>query len=143
MQASLKRLQVPSVGLYMIHWPGFAIQSLANDAFVEGLAKVKQAGLAQAVGVSNFREDRLRRAHKILQVGSMCRKNGPGTGFLYFWGTRGPHFYCSCPVATERPDGMTFSAGRSQSQKCLCKFLRQHGGTEASSLLLCNLENLL
>ncbi|KAK9904751.1 hypothetical protein WJX75_001757 [Coccomyxa subellipsoidea] len=66
-EASLKRLQVPSVGLYMIHWPGFAIQSLANDAFVEGLAEVKQAGLAQAVGVSNFREDRLRRAHKILQ----------------------------------------------------------------------------
>lgn len=68
MQASLKRLQVPSVGLYMIHWPGFALQSLANDAFVEGLAKVKQVGLAQAVGVSNFREDRLRRAHQSLQV---------------------------------------------------------------------------
>ncbi len=67
-QASLKRLQVPSVGLYMIHWPGFALQSLANDAFVEGLARVKQAGLAQAVGVSNFREDRLRRAHQLLQV---------------------------------------------------------------------------
>ncbi len=59
---------MPSVGLYMIHWPGFGPQSLANDAFVEGLAKVKQAGLAQAVGVSNFREDRLRAAHRILQV---------------------------------------------------------------------------
>lgn len=67
-QGSLTRLQVPSVGLYMIHWPGFGPQSLANDAFVEGLAKVKHAGLAQAVGVSNFREDRLRAAHKILQV---------------------------------------------------------------------------
>ena len=76
---------MPSVGLYMIHWPGFAIQSLANDAFVEGLAEVKQAGLAQAVGVSNFREDRLRRAHKILQVGA-TQKCWPGTGFLFFGG---------------------------------------------------------
>lgn len=84
---------MPSVGLYMIHWPGFAIQSLANDVFVEGLAKVKQAGLAQAVGVSNFREDRLRRAHKILQVGA-TQKCWPWHWVSIFWGASEGHISC-------------------------------------------------
>ena len=71
MQASLLRLNQKSVGLYMIHWPAFLVNGFSNDAFVEGLAKCKQAGLTQAVGVSNFKEERIRRAHKILQARSV------------------------------------------------------------------------
>lgn len=46
--------------------PGFFLNAFANDAYVEGLSKCVTEGLAQAVGVSNFREDRLRTAHRIL-----------------------------------------------------------------------------
>lgn len=46
--------------------PGFFLNAFANDAYVEGLSKCINKGLAQAVGVSNFREDRLRAAHRTL-----------------------------------------------------------------------------
>ncbi|KAK9839785.1 hypothetical protein WJX81_001547 [Elliptochloris bilobata] len=69
LQASLRRLGQSSVGLYQIHWPGFPfINNWATDTFVEGLATVQQAGLAKAVGVSNFRADRMRKAHSILEA---------------------------------------------------------------------------
>ncbi|KAG2495115.1 hypothetical protein HYH03_006725 [Edaphochlamys debaryana] len=65
-RASLGRLQLPSVGLYMQHWPGYALQAASNDAFLEGLADVHNQGLAQAIGVSNFSGKRVRRAAELL-----------------------------------------------------------------------------
>lgn len=67
LKASLQRLQVSSTGLYMIHWPGFLWNSFFNDAYVEGLAKCVEEGLTKAVGVSNFNNQRVRAAHKLLQ----------------------------------------------------------------------------
>lgn len=67
-RASLERLSVPQIGLYQIHWPGFLTQGFSNDAFVKGLAQVANKGLTKAVGVSNFRADRVRRAASILEV---------------------------------------------------------------------------
>lgn len=61
-EASLKRLQLEKMGLYMIHWPGFGLNAFSNDAYVEGLARCKTEGLADAVGVSNFSSSRLRTA---------------------------------------------------------------------------------
>ena len=69
LQSSLERLQQPSVDLYQIHWPGFPIlNSWANDAFVKGLVKCHQQGLAKAVGVSNYNIKRMQRAHSIMAV---------------------------------------------------------------------------
>jgi len=62
LKASLERLQLEKVDLYQIHWPGV----WGNDGYVDGLADCVEQGLARAVGVSNFKEDRLRRAHKQL-----------------------------------------------------------------------------
>jgi aryl-alcohol dehydrogenase-like predicted oxidoreductase len=67
-RASLERLQVPKLGLYMQHWPGFLINGPFNDAFVEGLSDCARLGLTQAVGVSNFSAERIRRANSILQA---------------------------------------------------------------------------
>ena len=67
-RGSLQRLQVPQIGLYQIHWPGFLTQALSNDAFVLGLARCAQQGLTQAVGVSNFKAERVRTAASILEV---------------------------------------------------------------------------
>lgn len=46
--------------------PGFLLNTFSNDAYLEGLADCVDEGLTQAVGVSNFNEDRLRFAHRIL-----------------------------------------------------------------------------
>lgn len=59
------------MGLYQIHWPGFLSQGFSNDQFVLGLAKCVQQGLTQAVGVSNFKAERVRRAASILEVNSL------------------------------------------------------------------------
>lgn len=56
------------IDLYIIHWPGFAFSAFSNDAFVDGLADVAEAGIARAVGVSNFNCDRVRRASKQLEA---------------------------------------------------------------------------
>lgn len=67
LRGSLDRLGVDQIGLYQMHWPGFLTQSWSNDAFVQGLAGCVQKGLTKSVGVSNFREDRIRRAVSILE----------------------------------------------------------------------------
>ena len=52
-----------------IHWPGFPIvNNWATNTFVEGLGRAKLAGLTDAVGVSNFKADRVREASQLLQV---------------------------------------------------------------------------
>lgn len=66
LKASLGRMQQSSCALYMIHWPGFLFTAFSNEAFVEGLAKCKQQGLCEAVGVSNFNAARVRSASKAL-----------------------------------------------------------------------------
>ena len=67
LKASLQRLQLDKVGLYMIHWPGFFWNAFFNDAYIEGLGMCVDQGLTDAVGVSNFSKDRLRQAHEQLK----------------------------------------------------------------------------
>jgi len=61
-RASLKRLEMDSIALYMIHWPGFLTNGWANDNYVDGLAKCKELGLCDSIGVSNFNAQRVRGA---------------------------------------------------------------------------------
>jgi aryl-alcohol dehydrogenase-like predicted oxidoreductase len=65
-RASLARLGMPKMSLYIQHWPGFATNGWSNDAFIEGLADCVDAGLCDAVGVSNFKAERVRSAVKAL-----------------------------------------------------------------------------
>jgi len=51
LRASLDRLGVPSVGLYQIHGP---ISLRSHGALADALATAHEAGLVQAVGVSNY-----------------------------------------------------------------------------------------
>jgi aryl-alcohol dehydrogenase-like predicted oxidoreductase len=66
-KASIGRLGVDKLALYQIHWPAFATNFWCNDAFVQGLADCQVQGLTQAVGVSNFKADRVRQAARVLQ----------------------------------------------------------------------------
>lgn len=71
-KASLQRLQLDQTSLYIQHWPGFFLNALSNDAHLEGLARVAEQGLAQAVGVSNFNAERVRRAARVLADRGTC-----------------------------------------------------------------------
>ncbi|MCO5573366.1 hypothetical protein L7F22_027135 [Adiantum nelumboides] len=48
---SLKRLDLKSVDLYQLHWPGL----WGNEAYIDGLADAVEQGLVKAVGVSNYK----------------------------------------------------------------------------------------
>ncbi|KAI3991616.1 hypothetical protein MKX01_009658 [Papaver californicum] len=60
---SLDRLNLSSVELYQLHWPGL----WGNEDYLDGLADAVEQGLVKAVGVSNYSEKRLRAAYKQLK----------------------------------------------------------------------------
>jgi aryl-alcohol dehydrogenase-like predicted oxidoreductase len=63
LRGSLERLGLEHVDLYQLHWPSPVIP---NDIYVEGLVMVVQAGLARAVGVSNYDLKQMQQAQNIL-----------------------------------------------------------------------------
>src|SRR5687767_2176941 len=63
LRASLRRLGVPAVDLYQIHFPGGAV---SIERWMGALADAVGEGLVRAVGVSNYNEKQMRRAHEAL-----------------------------------------------------------------------------
>ena len=63
LKASLKRLDMPGVDLYQVHFP---FPPIPVETWAEGLADVVEMGLARAVGVSNYNEEQMRRAYSTL-----------------------------------------------------------------------------
>jgi aryl-alcohol dehydrogenase-like predicted oxidoreductase len=63
LRGSLKRLSRPAVDLYQIHWPS---PTARIETMMAGLADAVQAGLARAVGVSNYNLEQTERAHAAL-----------------------------------------------------------------------------
>jgi aryl-alcohol dehydrogenase-like predicted oxidoreductase len=63
LRRSLKRLGLERVDLYQIHW-SFPPRSI--ELWAEALADAVQAGLARAVGVSNYNVGQMRRAYDVL-----------------------------------------------------------------------------
>lgn len=63
--ASLERLQIPQVDLYMLHFP---LPPVPFETWIRSLADVKEAGLTRAVGISNCNTSRLRKAHAVLSA---------------------------------------------------------------------------
>ena len=53
-RASLGRLKLDRMALYIQHWPGFALNAFSNDAYLEGLARCAELGLTETVGVVRF-----------------------------------------------------------------------------------------
>ena len=65
LEASLKRLNLSCLDLYLIHmqWPPVPVEN-----WMDALADVKEKGLVRAVGVSNFDAPHLKRAYAALQT---------------------------------------------------------------------------
>jgi aryl-alcohol dehydrogenase-like predicted oxidoreductase len=59
LRASLARLNLDCVDLYLIHFP---LSLVGVEPWMEALAEAKAAGLVRAVGVSNYSADQVRRA---------------------------------------------------------------------------------
>lgn len=62
--ASLKRLQLPTVDLYQVHWPFDFF--MGQTALMQALADEVQQGRIKAVGVSNYSAAQMRQAHQTL-----------------------------------------------------------------------------
>jgi aryl-alcohol dehydrogenase-like predicted oxidoreductase len=63
LRASLRRLRLPRVDLYMVHFPTPLVRL---ETWMAALAEAAAEGLVGAVGVSNYGPERLRRAHGAL-----------------------------------------------------------------------------
>lgn len=63
LEASLARLGLERVDLYQVHWPYTVIPI---EALMNALADQVEAGKVRAVGVSNYSERQMRRAHAAL-----------------------------------------------------------------------------
>ena len=64
LSASLKRLQVPSVALYQVHWPFDFF--MGQDTLMNALADEVSQGRMQSVGVSNYSAEQMKTAHGLL-----------------------------------------------------------------------------
>ncbi|MBI4785161.1 MAG: aldo/keto reductase [Oscillatoriophycideae cyanobacterium NC_groundwater_1537_Pr4_S-0.65um_50_18] len=62
--ASLRRLQVPTVALYQVHWPFDFF--MGQKALMNALADEVQQGRIRAIGVSNYSAEQMRQAHQFL-----------------------------------------------------------------------------
>ena len=62
--ASLKRLQVPSIALYQVHWPFDFF--MGQPTLMEALAEEVKQGRIRAVGVSNYSAEQMQRACDLL-----------------------------------------------------------------------------
>lgn len=60
---SLQRLGMERIGLYQLHWP---FPPVPIDAWMDALADAVEAGLVQAVGVSNYNVEQMQRAYDAL-----------------------------------------------------------------------------
>ena len=63
LRGSLRRLGLPRVDLYQIHWP---FPPLPVRVWAEALAEAVQLGLTAAVGVSNYNRSETRDTHQVL-----------------------------------------------------------------------------
>ncbi|MBF2001251.1 MAG: aldo/keto reductase [Synechococcales cyanobacterium M58_A2018_015] len=62
--ASLKRLQLPTITLYQVHWPFDFF--MGQTTLMNALADEVQQGRIQSVGVSNYSAEQMQRAHEQL-----------------------------------------------------------------------------
>jgi aryl-alcohol dehydrogenase-like predicted oxidoreductase len=61
---SLKRLGIPQINLYQMHWP---LPPVAIDHWMDAMADAVEAGLIRQVGVSNYSSQQTERAYRALE----------------------------------------------------------------------------
>lgn len=108
LHASLARLQVAQVDLYLVH---FGIPPVPVETWMEAMAEAVNSGLTRAVGVSNYSPDQMRRAQDVLarhgiplacnQVEySLLKRNAERSGLLEMCQKSGVTLVAYRPVAS-------------------------------------------
>lgn len=122
-EASLRRLGLDYVDLYLVHWPA---PQMDIAAVMQGMARLKEQGLVRSFGVSNFTLPMLRTA--VEQVGAPIATNQ----------VEYHPFLSQAPMlAWLREKGIPLTAyaplaqGRAASDETLAAIGRKHGATAA------------
>lgn len=127
--ASLKRLGIDTIDLYLLHWPGDV--PLAET--VETFQSLQQAGKIRHWGVSNFDAPLMKSLWRI-PGGDQCQVNQ----VLYHLEERGPEWDL-LPWMRERGIGLMayspFDEGRLLKSRKLNTFAKKHGMTAAQAAL--------
>lgn len=128
-EASLRRLRVDTIDLYLLHWPGAV--PLAET--VEAFEALRRAGKIRHWGVSNFDTDAMQQLWRTAG-GAAAQVNQ----VLYHLGERGIEWDLrpwlrqqGLPVMAYSP----FDQGRLLRQRALVAFARRHGRTPAQVAL--------
>lgn len=133
-EASLRRLRVQAIDLYLLHWPG----SVAIGETVEAFESLRRAGKIRHWGVSNFDLPAMQRLWRT-PGGDACQTNQ----VLYHLAERGIEWGLQpwlrergLPVMAYSP----FDEGRLLRDPTLARFAREHGMTPAQVALAWLLE---
>ena len=125
--ASLARLQLDVIDLYLVHWPA---RGMDLPAILEALMRLKEAGLIRALGVANFPVALLRRA--IEEVGAPIACNQVEyhvhlgqAPLLRYQRDKGLPLVAYCPMAQ----------GRVNDDPALARIGAKHGATAAQVAL--------
>ena len=134
-EASLRRLRVDTIDLYLLHWPGAVPLAETVDAF----GRLHRAGKIRHWGVSNFDMDAMQELRRT-PGGTAAQANQ----VLYNLGERGIEWDL-LPWLRERGLPVTayspFDQGRLLRKRALVAFAREYGMTAAQAALAWLLAN--
>jgi len=128
-EASLRRLRVETLDLYLLHWPG----DVPIAQTVQGFEELKRAGKIRHWGVSNFDTAAMGELWRT-PGGEACQTNQ----VLYNLGERGIEWDLQPWLRERRLPVMAYSPfdqGRLLRHRALARFAREHGTTPSQVAL--------
>jgi 2,5-diketo-D-gluconate reductase B len=125
--ASLKKLRLDQVDLYLVHWPS---KKMNLPAMFETLMKLKEEGRARAIGVANFNIALLKTVVEEIQAPIACNQVEyhvmlDQTPLRKYLAAKSIPLVAYCPLAQ----------GRAASDQTLMAIGRKHGATAAQVAL--------
>ena len=125
--ASLKKLRLDHVDLYLVHWPS---RNMNLPAIFETLMKLKAEGRTRAIGVANFNIALLKKVVEEIRAPIACNQVEyhvmlDQTKLSKYLTARSIPLVAYCPLAQ----------GRAASDETLSAIGRKHGGTAAQVAL--------
>src|SRR4051812_39192860 len=125
--ASLKKLRLDHIDLYLVHWPA---RNMNLPAMFETLIKLKQQGRTRAIGVANFNIALLKTVVEEIKAPIACNQVEyhvflDQTPLRDYLAAKSVPLVAYCPLAQ----------GRAASDKTLTAIGRKHGATAAQVAL--------
>jgi 2,5-diketo-D-gluconate reductase B len=125
--ASLKKLRLDHVDLYLVHWP---TRNMDLPAVLETLLKLKEEGRIRAIGVANFNLDLLKTAIEEIKAPIACNQIEyhvmlDQTKVRKYLAAKSIPLVAYCPLAQ----------GRAASDETLMAIGRKHGASAAQVAL--------